>query len=196
MGALDLFPMPSSANYSYAQRFERGVHEGTDIFAPRGTPVLAVFDGDARASSEGKGGNVVYLQGVGPFARRAFYAHLDSVEPPLGTGAVQFVTAGDVLGYVGTTGNAEGKPPHLHFGVSNPDARSFADPFPHLVEVDTKRGGAPVDPGAPKDPPPVFDVDPDSGAVEVSDGTKAAIGIAVLFALWWFFGDKPRKGRA
>lgn len=196
MGALDLFPLPASAAYNYAQRFVRGDHEGTDIFAPRGTPVLAVFDGDARASDEKKGGNVVYLQGTGPFARRAFYAHLDSVEPPLGTGDVQFVQAGAVLGYVGTTGNAAGTPPHLHFGLSNPDARSFTDPFPHLEEVDTKRGGSPVDPSAPPDPPPVFNVDPDSGAIEVSDGTKAAIGIAVLVALWWFFGDKPRKRRA
>jgi murein DD-endopeptidase MepM/ murein hydrolase activator NlpD len=196
MGALDLFPLPASATYSYAQRFIRGEHEGTDIFAPRGTPVLAVFDGDARASDEAKGGQVVYLQGTGPFARRAFYAHLDSVEPPLGLGENQFVMAGAVLGYVGTTGNAQGKAPHLHFGLSNPDARSFADPFPHLEEVDTKRGGHPVDPGAPPDPPPVFNVDPDSGHIELTDGSKALLGIAVLLGLWWLFGDKPRKGRA
>ncbi|HWO12531.1 MAG TPA: M23 family metallopeptidase, partial [Polyangiaceae bacterium] len=92
MGALDLFPLPADSEYGYAEHstFQRGVHEGLDIFAPLGTPVLAVFDGTARGVlEEGKGGNVVYLEAPGPFGRRAFYAHLDSLEPPLAIETVE-----------------------------------------------------------------------------------------------------------
>jgi peptidoglycan LD-endopeptidase LytH len=89
-------------------------HEGQDIFAPRGTPVYSATEGYVVRVGENRlGGNVVFVAGAG--GRWYYYAHLDSHAPHLSVG--DHVTPGTVLGYVGTTGNAAGTPPHLHFGV-------------------------------------------------------------------------------
>ena len=91
----------------------RRAHRGVDIFAPRGTPVLAATDGwVTRVETTRVGGNVVWMQPL--FGNmRVYYAHLDEqwVEPG------DFVAAGQPLGAVGNTGNAATTPPHLHFGV-------------------------------------------------------------------------------
>lgn len=105
-------------------------HEGIDIFARRGTPVVAAADGEViRIGHDRLGGNVVWVAGGG--ARLYYYAHLDRFEPGLAVG--QRVEAGAPLGRVGTTGNARGTPPHLHFGVY-PAAHAFfaVDPTPLL----------------------------------------------------------------
>ncbi|TRO64471.1 M23 family metallopeptidase [Christiangramia sabulilitoris] len=87
-------------------------HKGIDIFATRGTPVLAAVEGRIRFSGEkGLGGKQVWL-----WDRRRkqslYYAHLDSIVPD-----IKKVKAGDTLGFVGNTGNAEFTPSHLHFGI-------------------------------------------------------------------------------
>ena len=91
----------------------RRAHRGVDIFAPRGTPVLAATDGwVTRVETTRVGGNVVWMQPL--FGNmRVYYAHLHEqwVEPG------DFVLAGQPLGAVGNTGNAITTPPHLHFGV-------------------------------------------------------------------------------
>ena len=91
----------------------RRAHRGVDIFAPRGTPVLAATDGwVTRVETTRVGGNVVWMQPL--FGNmRVYYAHLHEqwVEPG------EFVLAGQPLGSVGNTGNAVTTPPHLHFGV-------------------------------------------------------------------------------
>ncbi|MCL7987116.1 M23 family metallopeptidase [Sphingobacterium sp. lm-10] len=89
-------------------------HEGIDIFATRGTPVLAVADGRVGFAGErGRlGGKQVWLQ-ENELGFRVYYAHLDSVAVSSG----EAVNLGDTLGFVGNTGNAKGGPPHLHFGV-------------------------------------------------------------------------------
>jgi peptidoglycan LD-endopeptidase LytH len=88
-------------------------HEGIDIFARRGTPVVAATDGwIAGSTRNGLGGNVVWVWS--PLRDlRTYYAHLDrqAVQPG------DRVRAGDVVGYVGNTGNARTTAPHLHFGV-------------------------------------------------------------------------------
>ncbi|HUF49753.1 MAG TPA: M23 family metallopeptidase [Longimicrobiales bacterium] len=91
-------------------------HEGVDIFAPRGTPVLAVTAGRVSAvRNTPAGGRVVWLSDdARPLSY--YYAHLD--EQRVRSGAR--VQAGDTLGTVGTTGNAAGTPPHLHFGIYRP----------------------------------------------------------------------------
>jgi murein DD-endopeptidase MepM/ murein hydrolase activator NlpD len=110
-------------------------HHGIDIFAPRGTPVLAAADGWVSAvRTTPRGGRVVWVWSAG---RSLYYAHLD--EQVVSPG--QRVRAGDRLGSVGNTGNAQGTPPHLHFGI-------YA------------RGEGPVDPlpfvhAPPGAPPPV-----------------------------------------
>ena len=108
-------------------------HEAIDILAPRGTDVLAVEDGTiAKLFTSRAGGLTVYQ-----FDRSEkyvyYYAHLDRYAPNLKEGNA--VRKGDVLGAVGTTGNAPKNTPHLHFAISklDPDKRWWGgtalDPF-------------------------------------------------------------------
>ena len=89
-------------------------HEGQDIFAPRGTPILSATRGFIYKIGENNlGGQTVSVIGSG--GRVYYYAHLDSYARGIEVG--DRVTPRTVLGYVGTTGNAQGTPPHLHFGI-------------------------------------------------------------------------------
>jgi murein DD-endopeptidase MepM/ murein hydrolase activator NlpD len=90
-------------------------HQAIDIMAPRGTPVLAADDGRvAKISSNRGGGLSAYL--VDPSGRLVYYyAHLDGYAPGLKEG--QPVRRGQLIGYVGSTGNAPESAPHLHFAV-------------------------------------------------------------------------------
>ncbi|UCC82467.1 MAG: peptidoglycan DD-metalloendopeptidase family protein [Gemmatimonadota bacterium] len=104
-------------------------HEGLDIFARRGTPVLAAADGVVRSTrSNGLGGNVIWLRDR--FGQTHYYAHLDRQAVSRG----QRVLAGDTIGFVGNTGNARTTPPHLHFGLYS--SGSF-DPYPALRQLPT-----------------------------------------------------------
>ena len=88
-------------------------HHGVDIFAKRGTPIVAVADGMIRYRGErGLGGKQVWLR-ENIFNHSIYYAHLDSILPRPG----RRVNRGDTLGFVGNTGNARFTPPHLHFGI-------------------------------------------------------------------------------
>ena len=90
------------------------LHEGQDIFAKRGTPVLSATGGYiVRIGENQLGGQTVSVLGAG--GRIYYYAHLDSYAPNILVG--DHVTTQTVLGYVGNTGNAAGGPTHLHFGV-------------------------------------------------------------------------------
>jgi peptidoglycan LD-endopeptidase LytH len=91
----------------------RRAHRGVDIFAARGTPVLAATDGwITRVETTRVGGNVVWMQPL--FGNmRVYYAHLQEQWVAPG----DFVLTGQPLGAVGNTGNAITTPPHLHFGV-------------------------------------------------------------------------------
>ena len=90
-------------------------HEAIDILAPRGTAVLAVEDGTiARLHFSAAGGTTIYQ--FDPDSEYVYYyAHLDKYATGLRDGAR--VRRGDVIGYVGTTGNAPPNTPHLHFAV-------------------------------------------------------------------------------
>jgi murein DD-endopeptidase MepM/ murein hydrolase activator NlpD len=108
------------------------VHEALDIMAPRGTPVLAVEAGRiAKLFKSERGGLTIYQ--FDPTATYAYYyAHLDRYAPALAEGAQ--VRRGQVLGYVGATGNAAD--PHLHFAIFRlgPEKRwwqgTAVNPFP------------------------------------------------------------------
>ncbi len=105
------------------------LHEGQDIFAGRGTPVRSATGGYVvQVGQNTLGGNVVWVAGAG--GRNYYYAHLDSFAPGLAAG--DYVTPESVLGYVGTTGNAAGASPHLHFGVYS--AGGAVDPRPLLAD--------------------------------------------------------------
>jgi len=97
-----------------APRGTNRTHEGQDIFAAKGTPILSATSGYVYNIGENNlGGQTVSVIGRG--GRVYYYAHLDSYAPQLKEG--DWVTTRTVLGYVGTTGNAQGTPPHLHFGI-------------------------------------------------------------------------------
>lgn len=90
-----------------------GVHKGIDIFAPQGQPVLSAVPGVVVYRGQlAMGGNAVVV--LGPKWRFHYYAHLARIEP-----TPRFVAQGTRLGAVGTTGNAAGKPPHLHYTVAS-----------------------------------------------------------------------------
>ena len=109
-------------------------HQGVDIFAPRGTPVLAATNGTVRSTRPNNlGGKVVWLRDE--LGRSQYYAHLDSLVVRRG----DRILTGDTIGFVGNTGNARTTPPHLHFGISS---RGWFDPMPAL--------------GAPSGPAPEF----------------------------------------
>lgn len=105
----------------------RRSHDGVDIFARRGTPVLAASAGVVnRVGITNLGGKVVWVRDPARGAN-IYYAHLDS---QLVANGVQ-VQAGDTLGFVGNTGNARTTPPHLHFGVYR-RGEGPIDPVPFL----------------------------------------------------------------
>jgi len=90
-------------------------HEAMDILAPRGTPVLAVEDGTIAKLFTSKAGGVTVYQFDPTNTYAYYYAHLERYEKGLKDG--DRVKRGDVLGYVGTSGNAPPNTPHLHFAI-------------------------------------------------------------------------------
>ena len=117
-----LIPVPSvpasALTDSYLQArgdIHRRAHEALDIAAPRGTPVVAVDDGHIAKLFVSKPGGITLYQ-FDPTSEFAYYyAHLDRYAAGLTEGAA--LRRGDVIGYVGSTGNASRNAPHLHFAV-------------------------------------------------------------------------------
>jgi hypothetical protein len=99
---------------------------GTDIFAARGTPVRAPEDGVVRFSEEAVGGKAAYVSGSS--GTLYYMAHLDRFAAGL---AGSHVARGQVVGFVGSTGNADGGAPHLHFQV-HPGGGAPVNPKPVL----------------------------------------------------------------
>jgi len=105
-----------------------GVHKGIDIFSPDETPVISstygvvIFKGKIRL-----GGNVIAV--LGPKWRIHYYAHLRGFNVNVGS----IVNTSEMIGSVGDSGNAKGKPPHLHY--------SIITPIPYLWRWDTSTQG-------------------------------------------------------
>jgi murein DD-endopeptidase MepM/ murein hydrolase activator NlpD len=111
-------------------------HQGADIFAPMGTPLVACERGViARMGTGSLGGIKLWV--VGESGTEYYYAHLIDYAPGITDGTR--VEAGDVIGYVGNTGNAISTPPHLHFEI-HPDGGDAIDPYPLLHAVDQVDG--------------------------------------------------------
>ncbi len=91
-------------------------HEALDIMAPRGTPVLAMVDGPVKKLFESKAGGLTVYQFGMDETYSYYYAHLDRYADGLEKGKV--LRRGDVLGYVGSTGNASPDAPHLHIAIA------------------------------------------------------------------------------
>ncbi|AMW78366.1 peptidase M23 [Acinetobacter sp. TGL-Y2] len=111
-----------------AARSEGRKHQGIDIFAKRGTPVISATQGMvSQVGLDTLGGKVVWV--VGPQLSRHYYAHLDDYAAEIQVG--DWVEIGEVLGYVGNTGNAKNTPPHLHYGIYL-SGQGATDPYPYL----------------------------------------------------------------
>ena len=122
---LDACPVsgPSIFGDSWGDRRSGGRrHEGVDMEADRGTPVVAVRDGEAEFKRSNLGGNAIWL--VSATGERFYYAHLDEFD-----GESRSVRAGEVIGYVGRSGNAKGD--HLHFETRAGD--DAVNPYPYVV---------------------------------------------------------------
>ena len=133
---LQAFPVQGRCGFSDSWKAPRPggrQHEGVDIIANRGTPLLAVSDGaitrayDAATSS--LSGNALRLTTAD--GTYFFYAHLDSIAPGITAGTA--VKAGQVIGFVGSTGNTNTN--HLHFEV-HPKGGAAVNPFPIVKAVD------------------------------------------------------------
>jgi murein DD-endopeptidase MepM/ murein hydrolase activator NlpD len=123
----DTFGAPRMFGTAYAH-----LHQGTDIFAASGTPLVAVERGVLISiGSDVLGGTKLWL--VGASGTRYYYAHLSAFAEGVVEGKV--VAAGDVVGFVGNTGNAATTPSHCHFEV-HPNGGPAVNPYPLLKIVD------------------------------------------------------------
>ena len=131
-----VFPVygPASFSDSFGAPRTTTWHHGNDIFAPMGAPLLAVADGTLfRVGWNDVGGNRLWLRdGAG---NEFYYAHLSAFSPLAQEGAQ--VKAGDVIGFVGNTGDAITTPPHLHFEIHPRELLWMGydgaiDPYPYL----------------------------------------------------------------
>jgi peptidoglycan LD-endopeptidase LytH len=100
-------------------------HEGVDMMSPRGTPLVAVESGYAQFKTTRLGGNSVWVNGSS--GTRYFYAHLSAWE-----GSSRNVSRGEVIGYVGATGNTTAN--HLHFEI-HPGGGRAVNPYPYVRAV-------------------------------------------------------------
>lgn len=115
------------ANTWGAARSEGRSHEGIDIFAPRHTQVLSATRGIVvRRGWNRLGGRTISI--LGPGGQSHYYAHLEEWDDP---DVGDWVEAGEVIGYVGNSGNAEGTPPHLHYGIY--EGGGAVNPYPKLM---------------------------------------------------------------
>ncbi len=123
-------------------------HRAIDILAPRGTPVVAAVDGNVRKLFTSADGGITIYETDPANTMIYYYAHLDRYADGLREGLP--LRRGDVIGYVGTTGNAPRNTPHLHFAiVVLPPTKEWwkgdpIDPYPilkeHGVTVEVGRG--------------------------------------------------------
>jgi murein DD-endopeptidase MepM/ murein hydrolase activator NlpD len=133
-----VFPVygPSSFSDDFAAaRADTGWHHGNDVFAPVGAPILAVTDGTLfLVGWNDVGGNRLWLRD--DQGNEFYYAHLSAYSPLAQDGAR--VRGGDVIGFVGATGDAVGTPPHLHFEIHPRELLwlgydGVINPFPYLT---------------------------------------------------------------
>jgi peptidoglycan LD-endopeptidase LytH len=127
---------PAKLQDNFNDKRDGRQHQALDIPAPRGTPVMAVAEGNVRKLFTSKEGGLTVYQFDNAGTYCFYYAHLDRYAPGLKENTL--LRKGDVLGYVGSTGNASPKAPHLHFAVNvlGPDKKWWEgtpiDPLPLL----------------------------------------------------------------
>jgi len=207
-----VFPVygPSSFSDDFrAGRADTGWHHGNDVFAPLGAPVLAVTDGTLFLVGWNTiGGNRFWLRDLQ--GNEFYYAHLSAFSPLAKDG--EHVRAGDVIGFVGATGDAAGTPTHLHFEVHPASLLwmgydGVIDPYPYLLawqrQDDASFDASGWTPGGKAPPPPAVllqaqDIAPysgldPSGFERVLDADplfgEAPAGPKIVYAQPGFTGD-------
>jgi murein DD-endopeptidase MepM/ murein hydrolase activator NlpD len=132
MPVVGVQPFDLSNSWGDARDGGKRKHRGIDIFAPRGTAIVAVADGVVSyIGDQPKGGHCLWLTTEN--GASFYYAHLDRWAAGLYEGME--VLSGDLLGYVGNTGNAKYTACHLHFGVNQND--EMVNPYPILTKATT-----------------------------------------------------------
>jgi len=118
----------SQDSFWYYPWGKSGVHKGVDIFAKTGTPVRASTGGIVwRTGYDKTGGNFIVI--LGPKWHFHYYAHLKEIK----TSTLSWVSRKEIIGSVGNTGNAKGRPPHLHYTITSL--------FPYFWRADGGRQG-------------------------------------------------------
>ena len=129
------FPIAGVANFTHDWYFPRWgpgfrFHMGTDVFAPHGTPVRAPVDGTVTSGSGSLGG--LFVKVFQPDGTYFYMAHLSGLVEGFQEGMA--VKTGDIVGYVGNSGNARTTPPHVHLGIYTA-GRDATDPKPILDQM-------------------------------------------------------------
>jgi murein DD-endopeptidase MepM/ murein hydrolase activator NlpD len=128
---------PAQLKPTFNQARAGHVHHALDILAPRGTPVVAAVDGTIRKLFVSAAGGITIYEFDRDASLVYYYAHLDRYADNVREG--MRVRQGDVIGYVGTTGNAPASTPHLHFAIGRLTAEKkwwqseAIDPYPILT---------------------------------------------------------------
>lgn len=127
-----IFPVQGGASYTNDWGAPRSghTHQGNDLFGPIGRPLVAVDAGEVKFGSDPLGGNVANLKASD--GTKYYYAHLDRFD-----GSNRFVIPGEIIGYLGKTGNASTTAPHLHFEI-HPKGGGPVNPYPLIKEWQIK----------------------------------------------------------
>jgi len=136
MVAVQNFPMPilfgtvNNLNNYGELRVSGRTHEGLDLMSPKGTPIVSPTAAVVTRVDYGAGeGNAVYT--ANPGGERFIYYHLDRVGEGVVEGLV--LARGDLIGYVGNTGDASGGAAHLHFEIRTSSGNTPSDPYPRVT---------------------------------------------------------------
>lgn len=170
-----VFPVAGEVRYTDtwgAPRSGGRSHHGVDMLAEKMVPVLAAADGTVDWMHDEQGGNCCAMALLHDDGWESWYIHLNNDTPGtddgLGWGFAEGISsgvrveAGQVIGYVGDSGNAEWSSPHLHFELHQPDGTPI-NPYPHVYAAETGQSPPPTD---PPEPPPEPDPVPNELPVE------------------------------
>lgn len=137
--AFPVYATDASVADDFGAARQIGAHQGNDVFAAFGAPVLAVTDGElSKVGTLPISGNRLWL--TSDAGDEFFYAHLSAFSPAAVDG--RRVKAGQVIGFTGNTGDAEPTPPHVHFEI-HPGGGDAIDPHPILLAWQGRRDVAP-----------------------------------------------------